>query len=331
MKDVLLLEGRPVTVGSSDVSGILGVSKWSNPWSTWCRLVGLTERYGGPTTDAMKRGNMLENSMGQRWCDENPDLMIQQGLIVYPGPKIPMPGKPGPHPFMSCRDDFSAYEINTATLRRVIEGKSTRYFDSEDGWTVESAPIWYVTQVFWQFACLSPTDGGHIAAYATVLDEYRDYRIERNERLERRLVARCWDWYEKYVLTGQPPPIDGSDACADGLSKLYSGPDDDRKAWKKAKLTPDNEDLALQRDIHVLNGQIEALQDAVGRRKNALRAKIGSAYGIKQVAVYYPVTRTSVDVEKLRQKYPLIAEELTVTAPESRVLKVLPPFTEDEE
>ncbi len=274
MTDVLTLNGAPVTVGSSDVAAILGLSPWGSPWSAWCRLVGLTPRYTSDATGDQARGRMFEPAIGHRWLAEHQDEAVREGWVMYPGPPIGSPARPGPYPFMSCREDFAVGRPATA-IELLVEAKSCRMFG--DDWN--PGPVQYVTQSIWQNACLLPARGVTIAAFATIQEEYREIPVERNEKLERKLTRRIWAWYERHVLGGQPPPVDGSDGCAVGLQAMH-------KQTRQELREPTDVDRALARDLHQVRRELAELEIEQTRIENTLKASVGEYAGIKDVLTW---------------------------------------------
>lgn len=59
---------RRKTVGGSDAAGIIGLSKWSTPYTVWADKTGrLPDK---PDTEAMRLGRDLEDYVARRWMEE---------------------------------------------------------------------------------------------------------------------------------------------------------------------------------------------------------------------------------------------------------------------
>ena len=59
---------RRKTIGGSDASGIMGLSKWASPYSVWAEKTGRVPEK--EDTEAMRQGRDLEEYVALRWCEE---------------------------------------------------------------------------------------------------------------------------------------------------------------------------------------------------------------------------------------------------------------------
>ena len=62
------MNAHDITIGASDVPGILGLSPWQSPSAVWARLKGLTE---SQPSDATRRGHTLELGILMEYADRN--------------------------------------------------------------------------------------------------------------------------------------------------------------------------------------------------------------------------------------------------------------------
>jgi hypothetical protein len=309
------------TIGSSDVAHILGVGAPSGvhratPWQTWARLVGLVPRYDSTDTADAAAGRMLEPGIGQRYAAER---QLVWGADIMPGPPITSPPlRHQAQPWMACRPDFIL-----PTRRRVVEAKAPRDLDERDGWGEpgsSAVPSYYLVQVSWQMAVLE-AEGADLAAFGVMGADWRVYTIPRRERLIRGMVARVNDWREAYVLTGTPPPIDGSDACADGLSRLHPG------QGPKVHLDATPADRALLRDLATVRAQLRDLEAAKGQLENELRDRLGDAHGLRAdgrvvASLSAAGTLARIDADRLRREHPELAAAYSTTTDTRRRLVV---------
>jgi hypothetical protein len=100
--------------------------------------------------------------------------------------------------------------------------------------------VYYLVQVLWQMVCVG-VDRGDLAAFGRVSSDWRVYTIPRRERVAAAMVSRVRDWYERHIVEGRPPPIDGSDACGRALALRHGQPSRDWVAATSA-------DVALAHD-----------------------------------------------------------------------------------
>ena len=62
------LTQRRKSIGGSDASGIVGLSKWASPYSVWAEKTSRVPEK--EDTEAMRQGRDLEEYVAQRWCEE---------------------------------------------------------------------------------------------------------------------------------------------------------------------------------------------------------------------------------------------------------------------
>lgn len=304
-------------IGSSDVAGILGESPWSTPWSVWSRLVGLTKRDSGGTTET-EDGNMLEPGILARYARE-------RSVDVIAGPPVTAPFfVHREHAWMGCHPD------GFVLPSLVVEAKAPRTLDTEE-WGPHGSrhvPRHYALQSLWLMAVLG-MDRCDLVAYARYDrdDRWRIYPLERKEQLERIIIGLVSDWREAYVLTNTPPPVDGTNDCAKALASMHT------ERTEKVYRTATEGDLALARDLLRVRKEMHALKESEKLYGNLLRASIGDAYGLKmadgtEVATHGVAKgRASIDSKLLKAELPEVAAKYTKVGAPSRRFR----FTLDEQ
>lgn len=305
------------TIGSSDVASILGYAHHdASPWRTWARLVGLVERYESTDDPEAAAGRMMEPAIGGRYAIER-GLVI--GADIMPGPPITAAPFVGREAWMSARPDFTrgAWGAQSNGLARrwiagaVVEAKSPRVLDPGEGWGeagTDRVPMYYLVQIVWQMAVLD-VDAADLAAFGRVTSDWRVYHFDRRERVERAVVDRVRDWYERHVVEGAPPPIDGSDACGRLLGRVHGQP---TREWVTATAA----DVALARDLARTRAQLAELTERAKSLQHQLQDRIGAAHGIRTdegpIATWGPRKGAArIDTEALREHHPEIAAKYT--------------------
>ena len=71
---------RRKTMGGSDAAGIVGLSKWSSPFSVWAEKTGRTAEK--EDTEAMRQGRDLEDYVARRWMEETGKRVYRLSAIV---------------------------------------------------------------------------------------------------------------------------------------------------------------------------------------------------------------------------------------------------------
>lgn len=195
-------------VTASKVAGILGVSPYDSPLSTWHKM-------RGDVTDppresaAMSRGNYLERGVLAWWTDRHRDDYYDVREQYY-----------------AVRDNlpWAAATLDGLAIQRdgtcaVVEVKTTSRMDEWGQPGTDEIPVHYLTQVYWQLAMVPEAHRAYVAVLGPFLD-FHEYVVERDETIQADLIERCAAFYES--LSGDtPPPLDDHVATYDTLRALH--------------------------------------------------------------------------------------------------------------
>lgn len=288
------LTAPPITVGSSDVASILGISPWSSPSKTWARLTGLVPRYDSNGTAATRRGRILESALLDEWC------RIRKPLGRTPGPTI------DDEPVIrdgwkSCRVDMLA--VMEVGPDIIVEAKTTR---SWDGWGPDGSsdvPVYYAAQVLWQMHVLDISQA-ELVAYSPLDDDLRIYPLTRRLDVEAKVVARVERWMREHVFADPPTPP--GDLPLDVVEAIHRG-GGGGKDW----LDANESDLDLAKQLAAAREALRAAEVEEGRLRALLCQRIGDAYGIKGVATWGQVKgRETVSASDIKTFKPELYDEL---------------------
>lgn len=313
------LQRRRRGVGSSDVAQILGLSPWGSPYACWLEKV--SDRPENEPTDDMTFGRYAE-AMVLAWFTDHTGLVVKnQQLEVqhqdYAHFIATLDG--------TAHESLAGDEI-LSTAIGVVEAKSTR--DSEEEWAA-GIPIQYRIQTTWQ---LIVTGMSH--AFVPTLHRFSGrfhlYEVELDQADVDYVVPRVTEWWERYVVTGNPPPIDDSLATTRALKEQWPTPegtvDADEPARElvarlhahkaMAKVTERNIDQA-ENELRALLADREALVDgenAKGRPKVIASWKSQNGKGV-------------TDWAPIHEQYPDLAAVIAAhtTTSSIRVLRVPAP------
>jgi hypothetical protein len=325
--------GQKLTVlGASSVATILGVPGptgkfWSSPISIWARVLGLVEPE--PDNAAIRTGRMFEHAICARYAEE-------QGVRIRPGPLYEEAPVIGAEPWMGCRPDRYIHESATPmeayyrpqdpTCDWLLEAKKTRTFHHGstpiDTWgseDTESVPLQYFIQVHWQLVVCShknPTlNRADLAAFAPSSEDFRTWKIKKNERIEKGLVNRARDWWNEYVVGKKQPPVqDGSEITMKTLARLTVA------GVTPTMREPDATDLALARDLYRLRHEAAEIEARASAVQAKIMERIGSDKGIAKIATWGTVAgRRTLDRERMEKDHPsLVQSYLKVGEPTRR-------------
>jgi len=93
------------------------------------------------------------------------------------------------------------------------------------------------------------------------------------------VVAHCLKWWDDYVATEKPPPVDETAACGAGLRQMYPRPKK-RPTFSELKVaTP--EQIEMLKKYARLNSYFKGLESDRDYLKNRIKAEIGEAPGLR--------------------------------------------------
>lgn len=274
-----------ITIGASDVPGILGLSPWQKPSAVWARLMGLTT---SEPNNATRRGHTLELGILMEYADRH-------GLKVYrwetshrhlhrlrPPYRVGLYRGPGleagriVHPvydWAGCRPD--AIVLQDSGDKHLVEVKTTRSFrDWEDKDGNPILPPHYVVQVQWQML-VTNTKQTDLEAFCTFDDSRRTYSVSYDVGLASRIFELVQAWRAKHILGGELP----QDMTADIAGLIWPAPREPEE-WLEASA----EDLVLAGEYVKAQERINEAEAAKERIKGRLCERIKDASGIKGVA-----------------------------------------------
>jgi putative phage-type endonuclease len=302
------LEWRREGVGASDVAAIVGLSPYASAWSVWAEKVGLT--VGQAETGVMEAGRWLELAICP-WFAERTGLHVAgaQTRCTHPKERWMRATVDGfiveSHPVdwdEQCLDDpLGILEIKTVARW----GR----------WT--EIPAHYQTQGQWQMAVTGLPQVWFAVLHSRQLEVYELPRDDADIAL---LTDRASAFWHDHVLTGGPPPVDGSDATLRALGQVYP------------ESTP-----GASRPLDDVSGAVLGLQ-AAREDKRAAEAAEKACKAILQAALqdaeegtvagqravtWRTQDRHSIDVERLRIEEPDVAKRYT-TISSHRVLRTHP-------
>lgn len=202
------LAARRKGIGGSDVGAILRVSRWAGPVRVFYDKLGLLDDVD---TDEMEWGRRLEAAVRQKFADEHPEFHVRQGpgLVAHPE-----------RPWQRATIDGLAAESPDGEPVALIEVKTGRSGVEEWGDELtDEVPLPYLCQFTWYLDVFGLPAG----FLAVLLDgrSYREYLIEYDPDLARKLRGHCEAFWRNHILTGVAPEADGLADTTDVLAARH--------------------------------------------------------------------------------------------------------------
>jgi putative phage-type endonuclease len=252
----LWLSQRRKGIGGTDASAILGVNPWASEFDVWLEKTGRAKEK--EQTKAMEWGLLLENVIGERYMARtgrklwNPDQ-----LMAHPE-----------HPVMIGTPD----RLVIGEERGVDIKTANAYMAHEWGAEfTDEIPRQYVVQCA-HYMAITGFPAWDVAVLIGGNDD-RIYTVRRDLDFERLLVGRLTSWWERYVVKGEQPPIDGGNGSTEYLKGRFPT-DKAPRAGADEKVDQIGQSLA-----HVKRS-IAGLEENEAELTNQIKEAVGDASGM---------------------------------------------------
>ena len=285
---------RTKFLGASEIPAVLGLSPFKSPLDVFLEKTGRLVQ--NPPTIQMRAGNFLEPLVIELFEEETGIQVVnKQAHLTLQD-----------HPFISATIDGETLD------GCLVECKTT---GSSEGWGepgTDQVPDHILVQVVQQMAV---SDKGVV--WIPVLigrNDFRIYRIGRDLELEKIVVARGVEFWEKHVLADVPPE---PRTIAD-LKALFPT----SKVIAKEATPEIREKIAT---IKQLRDDINAREGVEKTLLFGVQAYMGEAdtltFGGKTIATWKSQERTTIDQKALKEAHPQIAMVVSKTTT-SRVFRL---------
>jgi putative phage-type endonuclease len=187
-------------IGGSDAAAIMGLNPWRTAMDVWLEKTGEFTR-DDEENEQMYWGTVLEAVVAEEFTRRT-GLKTRRRNVMLQSRK---------HPFMIANVDRLVVGEPAG-----LECKTTGLYNADD-WRI-GIPEYYFPQVQHYMAVT-----GYDTWYVAVLiggQEYKHYEVPRDDGFIRELLAAERDFWRR-VTEKVPPPIDGTKASTELLTRLY--------------------------------------------------------------------------------------------------------------
>lgn len=291
------LELRKKGIGGSDAGAILGVNKWKSPLQVYFEKTGLAKQEN-KDNEYIYWGHVMEE-------------VVAKEFTVRTGKKVRRVNQMFIHP----ENDFMIANIDRAIVGEsaLLECKTTSEYNKE-AWNNDEIPSSYLAQVQHYLAVT-----GYEKAYIAVLiggNKFVWKEIERDEDLIKRITEQERNFWTRYVLGDEVPPMDGSDSTVDFLKRQYQDTIDNQ-------IELDNKAEVLLDALGVIKGEANALKERKQQYENELKYKLGeNEIGVTNnyKVTWKKQTQSRFDKKAFEKDYPDLVKQYTKET-SHRVLK----------
>ncbi len=266
---------RKTFIGSSDIAGIMGISRWSTPLQLWAEKTGKVEPKDLSDNEAVELGTELEDFVAQKF-------QRKTGLKVRRYSK-----------------DYAHAEFGymRAHVDRLIEGtdellecKTCSAWKAKE-WEGEDIPQEYILQVMWQLG-ITGRRIGHIAVLIGG-QSFKYKKIEFDYELFTSMVT-CAKSFWDCVINDTPPMSTGADN--DFIVELH--PDSNEEIQDAEEL---NDTIALRQETCMHIDELEKQKDEVEAK---IKQRIGDNLGVKTskyLVKWSKERQINIDTAKLKE------------------------------
>ena len=243
------LEVRRQTIGGSEASAIVGLSKWASPLSVWAEKLGKLE--DKPETEAMRMGRDLERYVAQRWMEATGKKVERVNAILYNDL----------YPFAHANFDRWVVGENAGLECKTTSTLNVRQFQGGE------FPEQYYAQCV-HYMAVTEAERWHLCVLVYGRGVFC-YTLERDQaEIDALMGAELEFW--GHVQDGTPPPVDGSEATGETLQTIFQG------AAEAGEVELFGRE-GLLKEWAELGKQGEAIVDRMEEIKNIIKMDLGDA------------------------------------------------------
>lgn len=289
-------------IGGSDASAVAGLNRYKSPVGVFLDKTGQIEP--DEAGEAAYWGNVLEDVVAREFTIQT-GLRVQRSNKLYQHPE---------HKFMLGNVDRLILDKGGRGLG-ILECKTASAYKLGE-WEDDQVPDEYAIQLQHYMAVLG-VDYGY---FAVLIGGQRfQYKlVERNDKIIDSLVQIEDEFWNRHVVPGIPPMIDGSDASVNLLNQLYpiSAP--------ASEVILDDKQAGIVRQLQVAKEDAAVAAEQVKRYENELKSIMGE----NELAIHNGDTLLSwksndisrIDSKRLKKEQPDLYEKYSNTSSSRRFL-----------
>ena len=271
---------RRKSIGGSDAAGIVGLSKWTSPFSVWADKTGRTK--DKEDTEAMRQGRDLEDYVARRWAEETGKRVYRLSAMLY-NPQ---------YPFAHADVDRMVMGENAG-----LECKTTLTLDLKQ-FSGGEFPMQYYAQCV-HYLAVTGADRWYLAVLAYGRGFFT-FVLERNQaEIDALMAAEETFWHQ--VEQDIPPAVDGTSATADTLAEVFP-------VSRSTTAALFGRDTVLQEYMR-LKSEKQLLDGRMTEIENTIKADMGAAEngtcGLFQIS-WKSQTRQTFQAKEFAKDHPQI-------------------------
>lgn len=274
------LQERRKSIGGSDAAGIIGMNKYSSPYTVWADKTGRLPPK--EETEAIRLGNDLEEYVSRRWAEETGKRIKRYPYIIH-----------------NVLYPFAHANIDRAVIgeKAGLECKTTSTLDVRQFNGVEFPEKYYAQCV--HYLAVTGWDRWYLAVLVFGRGFYT-YVLERDQaEIDALMTAEGLFWLT--VQEDDPPAPDGAEATSDTLTTIWAESNGGGiELFDRGEML--DEYMMLRRQKKSIDERISEIENAIkGDMEDAERAVCG-AYTVS----WKTQQRSNFQAKEFAKTYPQI-------------------------
>jgi len=284
----LWLGERRSGISGTDIAALSGLNPYRRIYDVFLSKLGLMD--DNIDNPYMRRGRRMEPILVEDYEDMTGYRTARIGLLRHPEHEIVL-GSPDRLVVDENGDILHGLEVKTANARQAP------YWGPPG---TDIIPDQYLLQCQWYMLASDIKRWDVIVSIGGELPQI--YHIEYNDELCQKLLDIAWRFWQKHILTKEPPSVDESESAAKMLAKLYHKADLDI-------VEAGEEEERLIASLTRKRGELGALEEEVRLLENKLKEKMGDHGGLRGSGWLVTWKKTK---DKQIVKYDELVKELQV-------------------
>lgn len=273
------LEARKGGLGSSDAAPAFGISPYKGAMELWLEKTGQVVPDDISDKEPVWWGTECEHLIAKRFAMKTELEVIDPGCMLISrhfGPRL--------------RTNIDRFYIDFDGELGILECKMA---DShlEGDWSDDLAPPWYQIQVAQQAAVA----GVYRAKIACLIggNNFQIRTLDLDRELVDGIAEQLLAWWERHVIGGEAPPVDGLQSTTDVLTKLYGKANADTSIELDPTVALE---VARYHEAHARLKQAEEDKTLHGNRlREAMGAAESATFGGVPIVTWKSGTTTRLD------------------------------------
>lgn len=193
-------------LGASDIPAILGASPWSGEHDVYSAKLGLAAPFY--MTERMEWGLRNEPIVAEKFRELHPELLWEDAQETLTHPDDPIA--------MATPDGFARAADGTLY---VVQIKTAGSFDGWGEPGTQLVPRHYRLQVLWEMYVTGAAGAFIPVKFEVYGSSFREYFIPRDNAEIACIVESAHAWWERRIIRGEAPLVDGPNAAQELLRK----------------------------------------------------------------------------------------------------------------